>query len=246
MIEVAKVAPYGIESLTYVAEMLEYSQDRIKVDKKTGMDFSDDVWHEGNLPDKKTLWEIAKGLEKPSTKLLPLVIGCVNPKHLWKRIKLTQGLAEKYRIEKQYKKQVWILHPRKEHKFTLIWLHGLGGSGSDFIDLFMNENFVNLPDGCKIILPTAEHRPFTCAANEPLNSWFNTHTWFWPSFMDITQDLLEVKYDQTDLQLSNDYIISSFIDPEIKALGSPARVFLGGFMQGACMALASYMLFDGN
>lgn len=35
-----------------------------------------------------------------------------------------------------------ILSPLAEHKFTFIWLHGLGGSPETFVSHFLNKNHI--------------------------------------------------------------------------------------------------------
>jgi phospholipase/carboxylesterase len=51
-----------------------------------------------------------------------------------------------------------ILHPKKEHEFTLIWLHGLGEQPEGFKDIFIDQRLCRVPDSCKVIIPLAPIR----------------------------------------------------------------------------------------
>ena len=54
-----------------------------------------------------------------------------------------------------------ILNPRSEHKYTLIWLHGLGDRPEHFKSVFLNANDstgIKLPVGTKVVIPTAPER----------------------------------------------------------------------------------------
>ena len=66
-----------------------------------------------------------------------------------------------------------VLHPQSDHKFTLIWLHGIGDTGSGCKSIFINEELCDLPDGCKVILPTAPNRRVEVNDNEITTSWYN-------------------------------------------------------------------------
>lgn len=47
---------------------------------------------------------------------------------------------------------------QSEHKYSLIWLHGRGETGQDFIELFAKKMAPKLPSSCNIILATAPMR----------------------------------------------------------------------------------------
>lgn len=55
-------------------------------------------------------------------------------------LKMVENVEAKfgYRLEKKG----WdiILHPVEEHKYTIIWMHGLGDSASGFLDFFYSKN----------------------------------------------------------------------------------------------------------
>jgi phospholipase/carboxylesterase len=64
----------------------------------------------------------------------------------------------KYKVEVFEKEGTVIYHPKAEHKYTLIWMHGLGDSAYGCRDMFLLDRFIKLPEGCKIIMPTAPTR----------------------------------------------------------------------------------------
>lgn len=66
------------------------------------------------------------------------------------------------------------LYPRNhEHKFTLIWLHGLGDTAHGFSDDFADEHLGLVPATCKVVLPTAPIRAVTCNDGENMTSWYD-------------------------------------------------------------------------
>ena len=64
-----------------------------------------------------------------------------------------------------------ILEPRTEHKFSLIWMHGLGDTSEGFADMFTSYKLV--PETCKVILPTAPKRSVTCNGHSVMTSWYD-------------------------------------------------------------------------
>ena len=64
------------------------------------------------------------------------------------------------------------MNPKGDHKYTMIWLHGLGDSGEGFLDLFLSEyNIVS--SYTKIVLPTAPAVPVTINNGMICNSWYD-------------------------------------------------------------------------
>ena len=50
------------------------------------------------------------------------------------------------------------LNPIQEHKYSLIWLHGLTGDATSWLREFLNPELNLVPANCKVILPTAPIR----------------------------------------------------------------------------------------
>ena len=66
------------------------------------------------------------------------------------------------------------LMPKDKHKYTLIFLHGLGQNGKTIFKNFANqaENRIT-PLSMKIVLPTAPVRSVTAEDDEKMTSWFD-------------------------------------------------------------------------
>jgi phospholipase/carboxylesterase len=69
-----------------------------------------------------------------------------------------------------------ILHPKDKdeatrHKYSIIWLHGLGDSAYGFSDVFEDERIGLVPTTCKVIIPTAPMRAVTCNMGSVMTSW---------------------------------------------------------------------------
>ena len=137
----------------------------------------------------------------------------------------------------------------KETEFTVIWMHGLGADGHDFVSVIPE---LKLPAslGIKFIFPHAPIRPVT------LNNGMKMRAWY---------DLLSLDRSKTANEedvLASVSTINQMIDEEIKS-GTPSdKILLAGFSQGGVialhtglrypeklagiMALSTYLPFDKN
>lgn len=107
---------------------------------------------------------------------------------------------------------------------SVIWLHGLGADGHDFVDIVPQ---LNLPDNLPIrfIFPHAPLQPVTINANMRMRAWYDIY-----SLNDLTQE------DETGI-IKTEKSIHELIDQEV-AHGIPnQRIILAGFSQGGAMAL---------
>ena len=123
-----------------------------------------------------------------------------------------------------------ILHPKADsdatkHKYSLIWLHGLGDSAYGFLDVFTDESLSIVPPSCKVILATAPEREVTCNGGFVMTSWFDIRS-LDRSEMSASDHFKNVS--QTELREST-AIVTKLIDEEAALLGSSANVFVGGF-----------------
>ena len=107
---------------------------------------------------------------------------------------------------------------------SIIWLHGLGSNGHDFVS--MVENFPLYDNvGMHFILPHAPTRPISINQNMPMPAWY-----------DITGFELEDREDLAGMTASAAGI-NQLIQQEC-AKGIPEKnIFLAGFSQGGAMAL---------
>jgi len=115
------------------------------------------------------------------------------------------------------------------HKYCLIFLHGLGMTVQKFFNFFLSEEMINLLSDFKIVLPQAPQVPVT-VEKRTTYSWFNViERKFGKPFDEIfgRQEIID-----------NGKTITELIDQEAKALGGDySKVFLGGFSQGCAMSL---------
>ena len=91
----------------------------------------------------------------------------------------------------------WITLTPADHKYTMIFLHGLGDSARGFADVFMDERLNIAPDNCKVVLPTAPVQPVTLNGGMAMTSWFDVldvshHSGGPPTLKDVQQ-----RYDQS-------------------------------------------------
>ncbi len=134
-------------------------------------------------------------------------------------------------------------------EYTIIWLHGLGADGNDFVPLVPE---LRLPESLaiKFIFPHAPVRPIT------LNNGYEMRAWFDMFSLDRSNNT-----DESDLLTTVGWI-NQFIDQEIENGVPSEKILLAGFSQGGViafhaglrypkklagvMALSTYMPFDEN
>jgi phospholipase/carboxylesterase len=115
-------------------------------------------------------------------------------------------------------------------RHSVIWLHGLGADGGDFVPI---AEALNLPVAVRYIFPHAPKQPVT------LNGGFVMRAWY-----DITEnDLLikpennfKIKQDATGIRASQAEIEKLITQEKQRGISSP-NIFLAGFSQGGVIAL---------
>jgi len=104
---------------------------------------------------------------------------------------------------------------------SVIWLHGLGADGNDFVPVV---KILNLPH-VRFILPHAAFKKVTANNGYEMRAWYDIFS-FTPGS----------KQDEVGMRESQTYI-ESLINKEV-ACGIPAnRIVLAGFSQGGAIAL---------
>ncbi len=112
--------------------------------------------------------------------------------------------------------------PHGPGQFAVIWLHGLGADGHDFVPVLPHLG-LDLP--VRFVFPHAPHRAVTINGGLSMPAWYDILD------MDIPRRVDEVGLDTSRAQ------IDALIAREI-GRGIPAeRIALVGFSQGAVMAL---------
>ena len=99
------------------------------------------------------------------------------------------------------------LKPVKEHKYSLIWIHGLTMDATGFLKEFLDPELKLAPENCKVILPTAEFKKMDCLNGKTVHSWYNKYKW--QSFESQDEEL--ANYSQDDIKDSVG-VISNLID----------------------------------
>lgn len=117
-----------------------------------------------------------------------------------------------------------IIEPDQPATNSVIWLHGLGADGYDFVSLM---NAISIPEhlSIKFIFPHAPYRPVT------INQGYKMRAWY-----DIACPDLNQQVDWPSIHHSMAATMQ-FIDQEIKRGIPPHRILLAGFSQGAVIAL---------
>ena len=116
------------------------------------------------------------------------------------------------------------IKPTAEHRYSIIWLHGLGADGHDF-ESIVPELRLHADAHIHFIFPNAPLRPITINGGMTMRAWF-----------DILELSRSLRVDIPGIY-DSDKLIKQLIEDEI-ASGIPAeRILLAGFSQGGAVAL---------
>lgn len=107
-------------------------------------------------------------------------------------------------------------------KHSIIWLHGLGADGEDFVEV---AEMMNLPLPMRFIFPHAPKSPVT------INGGFIMRSWY-----DIAEADIAARQDAPGIHASQQEI-EKFISQELARGISSENIFLAGFSQGGAIAL---------
>ena len=123
-----------------------------------------------------------------------------------------------------------ILPPKGPHTATVVWLHGLGADGNDFVPIVPE---LGLPKdhGIKFIFPHAGVRPVTINNGYPMRAWY-----------DIIGISSTGPQDTPGIRESAKRI-TALLDAEIAAGIPSTKLVLAGFSQGCAMALHTGLRF---
>jgi len=116
------------------------------------------------------------------------------------------------------------INPDISPRASVIWLHGLGASGYDFVDIVPQLNLS--PElGARFVFPHAPVRPVTCNGGAKMRAWFDVAS--------LEHHAIE---DGAGIRESEE-IVRQLISQE-RELGIPSeKILLAGFSQGGAMAL---------
>ncbi|HEU4850640.1 MAG TPA: alpha/beta hydrolase [Telluria sp.] len=117
-----------------------------------------------------------------------------------------------------------VIDTKPNPEVSVIWLHGLGADGNDFVPVVRELDLQGLP-GIRFIFPHAPAMPVTINGGYVMRAWY-----------DILGNDLVRREDEAGLRQSQ-RMVEAFIAAE-KARGIPAsRIILAGFSQGCAMTL---------
>jgi phospholipase/carboxylesterase len=119
-----------------------------------------------------------------------------------------------------------ILQTGKQPHHSIIWLHGLGADGQDFVSIV---DELDLPGAVRYIFPHAPMRPVTINGGFVMRAWYDIAG----SSMDAQQDTAGIRASQI--------LIEELINQEVTNGIMPGQIFLAGFSQGGAIALHTAM-----
>lgn len=123
------------------------------------------------------------------------------------------------------------LESGKNPQHSVIWLHGLGADGHDFVPML---DELKLPVAVRFIFPHAPKIPVT------INGGFVMRAWY-----DIADPAIDARQDEAGIRASQ-AAIEALIAQEV-ARGIPAQhIFLAGFSQGGAIALHTALRLNGT
>ena len=116
------------------------------------------------------------------------------------------------------------LEPASKATASVIWLHGLGADGHDFVPIVPE---LRLPEtlAVRFVFPHAPHRPVT------LNNGYVMRAWY-----DLKALALQGPEDALGIQASNQQVMA-LIQAELDAGVAANRIVIAGFSQGGAIAL---------
>lgn len=124
--------------------------------------------------------------------------------------------------------------PKTAANTSIIWLHGLGASGDDFLPIV---NQFNLPDDLQIrfIFPHAPIRPISINNGMKMRAWYDVKN--------FDESIYYDNHNHEGLKESQ-LIINELIEQEINYGIAPNKIVLAGFSQGGVAALHTGLRFD--
>ncbi len=121
------------------------------------------------------------------------------------------------------------LESGKQPQHSIIWLHGLGADGQDFVPV---ADELELPAAVRYLFPHAPRRPVT------INGGFVMRAWY-----DIAQPSIDAQQDEAGIRESQ-AAVEALIAQEVARGIAPGNIFLAGFSQGGAIALHTALRHD--
>jgi len=115
-----------------------------------------------------------------------------------------------------------MLESGKNPQHSIIWLHGLGADGGDFVPV---ADELKLPVAVRYIFPDAPMRPVTINGGMVMRAWY-----------DIVSPSMAAQQDAAGIRASQS-LIEALIAQEVQRNIAPGNIYLAGFSQGGAIAL---------
>ena len=122
------------------------------------------------------------------------------------------------------------IQPETVHKYSVIWLHGLGADGHDFEDI-APELHLNAEPNTHFIFPNAPLQPITVNGGMHMRAWY-----------DVLEMSLERKVDIAGIYKSAK-LLNQLIEQEMDKGIPSEHILLAGFSQGGVIALHAGLSF---
>ena len=120
--------------------------------------------------------------------------------------------------------------PQPTH--AVIWMHGLGADGSDFVPVVPELGLVDAP-GVRFVFPHAPEIPVTCNGGYVMRAWYDI----------VSLDSSSREIDEAGIVHSR-AAIRRLIARENRRGIPCSRIFLAGFSQGGAVAYLTAMTHD--
>lgn len=127
-------------------------------------------------------------------------------------------------METTFFEDIITIEPKTKCEYCIIWLHGLGAEGDDFIGL-VEQLSLNGKNNTRFIFPSAPQMAITVNSGAVMRAWYDIYD------LDIDN-----KEDTNGVQ-SSKKLVQAIIDKQIADGVSSDKIILGGFSQGGAMAL---------
>jgi phospholipase/carboxylesterase len=114
-------------------------------------------------------------------------------------------------------------------QYSIIWLHGLGADGQDFVPMVEE---LQIPVAVRYIFPNAPRRAVTINGGYVMRAWY-----------DIASDRIDAQQDAAGIRESATSI-EELITQEVARGIKPSHIFLAGFSQGAAIALHTALRYN--
>lgn len=149
---------------------------------------------------------------------------CINKDDLVQRIIETKDVKPPAKVP-QLLATAQILKPKKEHKHTVVFLHGLGDTSAGFAEMFGSLGLQTA--NMKVVLLNAPTIPITLNGGAKMPGWYDI----------VSLDMQ--KFAQTEDRariLENAALVGEVLSAEAELVGSE-NVVLGGFSQGGVISI---------